>query len=453
MSTNVIELGPFERQLTVSVDEASLDAAKNRAARTLSKDLKIKGFRPGKAPRKVVENAVGSARIKEQAIEEVLPELVGGALEESKLEPAVTPSVDAIRDTDDGVEVDVRITLWPTPTSVPAFEGRQIEIEAPPLDDDAIDGQVDRLRDQFAELETVERPSVHGDYVAINLSASKDGVTVEEVSATDLLYEVGSEGLLDGLDGHVVGRSVGDIETFSTTLPEGFGGELAGTTVDIQVLVKEVKEKQLPELDDEWVSDYTEFDTVEELRNELVERMDDMRRSQFQQDFHSKLMFEMLDELEVEIPEAIITGEMDAIFHRFVHQLGENEIEFADYIKLSGQTEESFLADLRDQASRSVQTDILLDGVAVNAAIEVTDEELAAAYEGVATQVEESADELAARLAGSVQEKRISGDILRRKALDTLVRGAVAIDQDGNTLDPSIRRPDGGSRVTHPRAR
>ena len=164
-------------------------------------------------------------------------------------------------------------------------------------------------------------------------------------------------------------------------------------------------------------------------------------RSHFQQDFHSKLMFEMLDELEVEIPEAIITGEMDTIFHRFVHQLGENEIEFADYIKLSGQTEESFLADLRDQASRSVQTDILLDGVAVNAAIEVTDEELAAAYEGVATQVEESADELAARLAGSVQEKRISGDILRRKALDTLVRGAVAIDQDGNTLDLQFDAP------------
>ena len=441
MPSNVTELSPFERRLTVTVDGETLEAAKNRAARRLSRDLKIKGFRPGKAPRKIVENTVGSERIKEEAIDDVLPDVVGGALDEAQLEPAVTPSVDAIRDLDDGVEVDVRVTLWPTVDSVPNYDGRVVEIEAPEMDDDAIQQQIDRLRDQFAELETVERSSVDGDYVAINLNASQDGVAVEAVSATDLLYEVGSAGLLEGLDGKVLGRSAGDIEKFTTTLPEGFGGELAGATVDIQVLVKEVKQKLLPDLDDEWVSDYTEFDTVEDLRTELEVRMESMRLSAFQQDFQAKLMVEILEELDVETPEAIITAEMDTIFHRFAHKLGENEIDFTDYLELSGQTQEAFLDDLRAQATRSIHTDLLLDAIATDAKLSVEPEELGEAYEALSTQVEESAEELAARMAGTLQEKRITGDILRRKALDALVRSAVAVDQDGKTLDLKLDPP------------
>jgi trigger factor len=439
---NATELGPFERQITVAIDGEKLEAAKTRAARRWSKDMKIKGFRPGKAPRQIVENAVGSDRLKEEAIEEVLPELVSSALDAAELSPAITPTVEEIRDLDDGVELDVRVTLWPTPDTVPDFDGRRVEIEAPPLDDDAIDGQVDRLRDQFAELQTVERPSIHGDYVAINLAASQGGEPVEAASASDLLYEVGSDGLLTGLDDAVVGRSVGDIENFTTTLPEGFGGEMAGTEVDIQVLVKEVKEKLLPTLDDEWVSDNTEFETVGELRGELEARLDDMRLSHFQDDFHSKLMSEMLEELEVEVPAGIIDGEMDTIFHRFVYQLGDNEIEFADYLELSGQSEESFLADLRDQATRRVRTDVLLDAIASQAEIEVAADELAGAYEALSSQVDETSEELAGRMAGSVQELRIAGDILRRKALDTLVRSAVAVDQDGNMVDLRFDLPE-----------
>ena len=435
VSTNVTELGPFERQLTVAVDNETLESAKNRAARRLSKDLKIKGFRPGKAPRKIVENTVGSARVKEEAIDEVLPEVVGEALDAANLEPAVTPSVDAVRDLEDGVEIDVRVTLWPELDSLPEYDGRKVEVDAPETNEEAIQDQLDRLRDQFAELETVQRSAVDGDYVAINLNASQNGEPIEAISATDLLYEVGSAGLLDGLDGNVIGRSAGAIEQFSTALPEGFGGDLAGTTVDIQVLVKEVKKKILPDLDDEWVSDYTEFDTVGELRGELEGRMEQMRLSSIQQDFQSKLMFELLEELDVDAPEAIITGEMDAIFHRFAHQLGENDIDFADYLELSGQSQEAFLEDLRAQATRSVHTDLLLDGVAERAGLEVTSDELGEAYEVLSTQVEESADALAARMAGTVQEKRITSDILRRKALDALVRSAVAIDQDGEVLD------------------
>ena len=442
MSTNVTDLGPFEHQLTVAVDATTLESAKNRVARQLSKDLKIKGFRPGKAPRKIVENTVGLARVKEEAIDDVLPDVVEQALDEANLEPAVRPSVEAIRDIDDGVEVDVRITLFPTAHSIPDYDGRQVEVEAPESTEEAIQEQLKRLLDQFAELETVERPSVEGDYVAINLNAYKNGAPIEDASATDLLYEVGSANLMEGLDGSVLGRSSGDIEQFNTELPENFGGEFAGETVEIQVLVKEVRQKTLPDLTDEWAADYTEFETVSDLRAEMAGRMEKIRLGTLQQDFQSKLMFDLLAELEVETPEVIITDEMDSIFHRFAHQLGENKIEFEDYLELSGQSRDAFLEDLRSQATRKVQTDVLLDGVAEDAGIEVTADELGEAYEVLSVQFPETADELAARLAGTVQEKRITGDILRRKTLEALMRSAVAVDQDGTVLDLQLDGPD-----------
>lgn len=435
MSETLQELGPYERILTIELAEADLDAAKNRAARKISRELNIKGFRPGKAPRRIVEATVGAERVRAEAIDEVLPDVVGGALEEAALEPAVAPSVEALRDVDGGgVEVDVKVTLWPTVDKVPQYENREIEVERPEIDDEVVEAQIDRLREQFAELETVDRPSHEGDYVSINLSTTRNGEPVPEVSATDLLYEIGSQSLIEGLDEHVIGRSAGVIEKFDTTLPDRFG-ELAGQSVTIQVLVKEVKEKRLPELTDEWVSDFTEFESLEDLRSDLVARMEEMRLGITRETFQAKLMEALLEEMELDIPEGLVNAEMEEIFHRFSHRLSDSGIEFNDYLEVTGMTQEAFLDDLRQQALRSVRTDILLDTVAESAGLEVDDGELASVYEALATQGEEEPAELATRFAGTVQEKRIVGDILRRKALAAIVEGAVAVDENGTPID------------------
>ncbi len=428
------DLGPFEKLLTLQFAEADLDAAKGRAARRISRELKIKGFRPGKAPRRIVEAAVGVERVRAEAIEDLLPDVVTEALAEVDLTPAVPPSVEELRDIDSGVEVEVKVTMWPTLETVPAYSGRQFEIENQELPDEAIQEQLDRLREQFAELDTVSRPSVDGDFVAVNLSATKDGQPLEAASASDLLYEVGSNSFIDGLDGKTLGRSAGDIEKFETTLPAGFG-DLGGTEVSMQVLIKEVKEKKLPELNDEWVSDFTEFETVEEIWGELAERLDGMRLNSVREAFQSKVVGDLLDEMDLEIPEAVVNNEMEGTFHRFSHQLSESGIEFSDYLELSGQTQEAFLEDLKAQATRSVQTDVLLDAVAEAESLSLDEEEVDAMYEALATQTEETADGLRERLAESVQEKRIVGDILRRKALAAILQNAVPIDKDGKSFD------------------
>ena len=219
MQTQVTEAGPFERLLKIQLGEEELEEAKIVAARKLSKELKVKGFRPGKIPRQIVERMVGADALRSEAIDGVLPNAVGDALEKEELNPVTRPAITSIEDIEGGgVEVDVMITLWPSIEAVPDFAGRKVEVELAPVSQQAIDEQIDRLRGQYATLEDVNRPAQTGDFVMIDLSASIDGELVEDAGATDLLYEVGSTSFIDGLDELLEGASADETKTGTTVV-------------------------------------------------------------------------------------------------------------------------------------------------------------------------------------------------------------------------------------------
>ena len=449
MSVTVTELSAFERRLTIRFDRLRLDRAETRAARRLSRDIDINGFRRGRAPRRLVERIVGRQRIRNEAIEDLLRDRLPNALIDAELIPAVNPSVDDAREVDGGLDVDVRVTLWPTLDSPPEYVGRRFEVdqEAYGIDEELIETEINRHRDQFAELETVERPSVEGDYVAIDLHVSRDGHPVEPFSISDFLYEVGSEGLLDGLGEELVGRSAGDIVGFSTALRFEAGGLEAGTLVDVRVLVKEVKEGRLPELDDEWVSDFTEFDSVEELREGVIRELEDSRLAILRREFSNQVIGDLLDEMDLDIPQAVIDTEAVHLFELFYRRLEGGGLSFDDYVEASGEDQEALLARFREEATLQIRTRVLLESVASGAGLEVEDDELARAYEEMAERLDETGQQLAERLAGSVQEIRVLGDILRSKALDTLMEAAVAADRHGNVLDLRFDPPSGEDNV------
>jgi trigger factor len=430
------DAGPFEKLVTVQIPETDIDNAKSTVARKLSRDLKIPGFRPGKAPRPVVEATVGADRLRAEAIEEVLPTVVTDALEELELEPAVTPAVENMRDIEDGVEIDVKVTTWPALERIPEYDGRNVEVTAPEVSDEEIEGNLDRMRDQFAELEKVERSAASGDFVSINLTATLDGEIVEEAAAEDLLYEVGSGAFIDGIDPELSGATAGEIVDFDGALPDGFG-ERAGQTVSFRVLVKEVKQKKLPDLTDEWVGEVTEFETVDELTDSLRGRVREMKLSSVSNEFRVKLLDLLADEMEIVIPEAIIDGEMESIFHSFSHRLEEQKISIADYLQITGQDQEAFVEDLRSQADRNVRTNLLLDAVVKDANLQVEDAEYEELVGALASQTDSEVDELLSRFAETNQRKELSSDILRRKALDALLEAAVAVDSEGNAVDLS----------------
>ncbi len=432
--TEVKEAGPFERIITIAVDGETLEAAKNRAARRLSGQLKIKGFRPGKAPRRIVESMVGSETLQQEAIEEALPGLVTEALESSDLEPAATPRVDEIRDNEGGVDIDVRVTLWPEASDIPEYEGRKVELDAPPIDDQQIDEQIDRMRDQFAELQDVEREGFDGDYVLIDLKTSAAGEEVEAGSANDLMYEIGSGSFLEGLDDALRGRGAGTIEEFSTTLPQTIG-EHAGEEVTARVLVKQVKAKQLPDVTDEWVEEVSEFESVAEMRESLAEQMNVVRESALRAQFEQQVVGDLREELVIDLPDALVEGEMDATLHRFAHRLSAQGITIEQYFQLTGQDQQAFVDDLREQANLNLRTRVLLEGIARQEGLEVADDELSETIESLAEAAETTVEEYREVLEQGAQEKTLAGDILRRKAIDRLLELAVAVDAEGNEIE------------------
>jgi trigger factor len=441
LNTNVTDAGPFEKLLTLQVPEADLEAAKSSAARRLSHDLKIKGFRPGKAPRRIVEATVGPDRLRSEAIDDLLPSLVADALRAEDLNPAVPPQVENMKDIDEGLEVEVKIATWPELDHVPAYEALEVEVSQPESTEEELERQLTRLRDQFADLEPAERPAVDGDFVSINLSATRDGAPVEEAAANDLLYEVGSGSFVEGLDAELPGSAAGAIIKFDAPLPEGFG-DLAGQDVTMQVLVKEVRQKRLPDLTDEWVAEATEFETVDELRYELSNQIEGAKRDMARNELRTNLLEALLAEVDLELPGSIVDAEMENTLHRFAHQLEGQGISIADYLRVTGQDQKVFVDDLRNQADRNVRTDILLEAVAAAAGLEVAPEELDEVIVALAGQAERDVEEYRAEFAESVQEKAVMGDILKRKALDVLLESAVPVDEDGNKIDLSAPEED-----------
>ena len=435
----VTEAGPNEKLVSFEVAESELDAAKSAAARKISQEVKIRGFRPGKAPRAIVEATVGADRLRSEAIDEMLPKKVGDVLTELDLEPAVSPALESIEDSDSGIRVEVRVTTWPSLDDVPEIHDRVVEVGSVEVSDEELDAQIDRFREQFASVEEVDRPAADGDYVSMDISATSDGEEVPEAAAAGLLYEVGSGGLIPALDDSLVGASAEDVVTFDGPLPDGFG-EKAGMEVTYSVKVNDVREQVLPEVTDEWVAETTEFESADELRSTLLEQMGQMKRRSLAGTFQDKALDQLVDEVVVELPEPLVRAEMDEVFHRFSHRLEEQQISLEDYFQVTGIEQEAFISDLESQAERSLKTRLLLEAVIDTEGLEVGEAELASVIEMVVSSSEDP-ERIRLALQDEVQVKNLAGDILRNKALEAIVNGARPVDEEGNEVDLEIAPP------------
>ncbi len=437
--TTITETGPFERLVTFQLSDEEITAGKTATARKLARDLKLKGFRPGKAPLPVVEAAVGAERFRSEVIDDLVPPALSDILTEEEISPAVTPQLEGLNDVDGGVEVEVKVTLWPT-IDPPKYRERNVEVDSPIVTDEDLQTQVERILGQFATVEEVDRPAANGDFVSIDLKASVDGESLEDASAAELLYEVGSGMLIEGIDEHAVGAGAGSTFSFDGPLPEGFG-DRAGQIVTYEVTVNEVKERVLPELTDAWVDENTEFDTVDALMAELSERLSEAKLNAVARQFSEKALATLVDQVEIEIPEALVRSEMDEHLHRFVHRLEDSEISLDDYFEMSGISQDQFLADLGLQAERSIRNRIVLEAVAKDAGVEVTADDVSAVLQRLAVQSGDPVAYLRA-VRQSGQELALAGDILRNRALDVILSAANPVDEDGNPVDLKVEVPE-----------
>lgn len=380
MTTTITETGPFERLVKFTIPEEAITEAKKGAARRLAEGVKIHGFRPGKAPLPIIEATVGPERVRKEAIDDALPKLLTDILTEEDIRPAVTPELESLEDIDGGVEAEVKVTLWPT-IELPNYKNRSIEVPSPLVTDEDLDTQIERILEQFGTVEEVDRPAAKGDFVSIDLVAeTEDGEPIPDATVSDLLYEVGSGMFFEGIDEVLDGVGAGETLEFSGTLPAGFG-ERAGEEVVFTVTVNEVKERILPELDDDWVDENTEFETVAEMRESLRDQLGDVKLRSSSREFADRALSTLRDQIDIEIPEGLVDAEADSILHNFLHRLEEAELTLDDYIHATGTSIEAFVADAKGQARVSILNRLVIEAVAEAEGLDVTEDDLSTALQ------------------------------------------------------------------------
>jgi trigger factor len=436
VQTEVKESGRFERTLTVQLENEELATATKKAAAKISQNMKIKGFRPGKAPLQVVERHVGAEYLRSEAIDEAIQVVVPEAIDEAGLEPVTVPSVSAVRDdSEDGiVEIDITVTLWPVLDALPEFGDIEIEVEDTSVSEEEIAEQVDALREQFAELVEHDGELSEGDFALIDIDAEFDGEIVDSASAKDLMYEVGSGSFIEGVDALLTDVAVGETVSGEGTLPEGYS-EKGGEDVTLTVSIKEAKKKSLPDLTDEMVEEATEFETAAELLEAIETNMRAYKVHTQRAALQDKVVQYVVNEVDFELPEALLNAEVEARIRNLVARLAESEISVEDYLKITGQDEAAFIATMKAEADQSLSARVILESMSAMEGWEVDDGEL---VDQIVKLLEVEADEAATILDGwkeDGQVEALTGDILRERALTSLVDSATAVDPDGNPVD------------------
>ncbi len=440
MKSTVETLSPTRVRLAVEVPFDELKPGVDAAYKRIAASVRIPGFRPGKVPNRIIDQRVGRSAVLDEAINAALPNLYAEAAREHELRPFGQPDVE-ITKLDDGeslsftAEVDVRPEI-----ELPDLSGLSVTVDDLTVTDAEIDEQLDALRARFGTLKGVERPVQTGDYVSLDLEASAGGEPIEAGSAKGMTYEVGSGNLVDGLDDAIVGKSAGESATFTATIQQG---EQTGTEADITATVNTVKEQELPDVDDEFAQMASEFDTVEELRADLRERV--ARSKTFEQGSQARdrLIDLLLETVQFPVPESAIQAEIDVREHEVVHSLGHDDEAFERYLSLIGKSRDEFTGELREEAEKSVRVQLLLDTVAESAGVQVNDGELTEYLVRQAARYNMSPKEFADQIVQAGNLPMLMADVRRNKALAELLESTTITDSSGNAVDLSALTPGG----------
>jgi trigger factor len=432
LKSTVEQLSPTRVRINVEVPFDELKPDFDRAYRKLAKQVRIPGFRPGKAPARVLESRIGRGAVLDEVVQEAIPAKYLEAVNSGEVRTLGRPEFEVtnIADGDSlafSAEVDIRPEI-----TVPAFGELSVSVEDQPVEESDVDTQLDELRARFGTLTGVKREAAEGDFVVVDLSATVDGEEVEEAKTAGLSYEIGSGQLVEGIDDALIGASEGETKTFTTTL---VAGEHSGREAEVSVVLNSVKERQLPELDDEFAQLASEFDTLEELKGDLRTRLGRVKKMQQGVEARDKVLEALLATTEVPLPEAVVQGEVDARKHDAVHSFDHDEARFAEWLTEQGQTQEEFDTEVRTAAEQAVKTQLVLDSIADAEEISVTDAELTERIIYQAQRFGISPDEYVKRAQQSGQLGAIFADVRRGKALAAVVRQATVTDATGNTLD------------------
>ncbi|GAB2512245.1 trigger factor [Nocardiopsis aegyptia] len=432
MKTDVEELSPTRVKLTIEVPFDELEHAFDETYKSLAKQVRIKGFRPGKAPARLIDRYVGRGAVISEAVNHAVPELYNEAIQKEELFALGQPDVEVtkLEDNDElafTAEVDIRPKF-----EVSDYKGIEVTVDNAEVTDEQVDEQVGTLRERFSTLVGVDRPIEDGDHLSIDLSAAIDGEKLEDVAVSGYSYEVGTNTMLEGLDETLRGMESGGEATFKTTL---VGGEHEGKEADVTVTVHSVKVKELPELDDEFAQLASEFDTIDELRDDVRKRMTEVRRLQQLSAARDKALEKLIESVDIPLPDSVVDEEITRRRQSLEQQLAQGGLTKEAYLESQEKTEEEFEEELTSGARSAVKAGFILDQLAIQEDLSADQGELSQYVFEQAQRMGVSPDQLAQHLVESNQIRVAFTEVVRGKAMDLVLAGAKVTDEDGNVVE------------------
>jgi trigger factor len=426
-------------RLTVEIDEAEMDGALDDVLKRLSREVRVPGFRPGKVPRKVLETRMGgAAALRGEAIREALPEYYSRAVDETEVDPIDQPDIDITAGEESGaVSFEAVVLVRPT-VAIPGYGGLVVTMPTLEVTEEEVTAQVDRLRSTSGELVEVTRPVLTGDQVTIDIhgtrpdadtDAGADGDSDDEnLTAEDLLYEVGTNGVVPGLDDQLLGSKAGDTLTFDAEI------EALEQTVSFTVTVKDVKELSLPDADDTWAAEASEFATLAELRADIAERLRQRRIVEAQMALQQKTVEALCELVTEEIPEQLVLEELRERIHDLNHRLEGQGMSLAQFLGVTGRGEEEFLDELRAGALQSVKADLALRALVEAESVEVSDEELDEELTTMGARLDMDADQVRSQLEQAGRLSAVRSDRRKAKAMRWLMDTVELVDDNGKPV-------------------
>ena len=431
MKSTVETLDDNRVKLSVEVDEETFDVAVDAAFKRIAKEVRMPGFRPGKAPRRLLEAQFGSAVGREEALREAMPEYYAQAVIEHDVDVVAPPEIEITGGQEDGpVQFDAVVEIRPS-VSAAGYDGLRVEIPNPVASAEEIDEQIDNLRRNFAELSVVERAAADEDHVTIDIEATHGDEPVPGLTTTDYDYLLGSGAVVPEIDENLRGVSAGDEVEFSADHPDPEEEE----PLQFSITVKEVKEAVLPDLDDEFAKANSEFETVEDLRADMADRMNTMRIQQANMAVQQNTAEALAALVTDEIPESMIENEINARIQDLVQRLQQQGMDVGAYLDAVGQTAETLAAEFREPAEQAVKVDLALRSVADLQGLVPDDDRIDEVIAEMAGPSGQDPDELKARLAEVGQISALRADLAKQAAMEWLTDNVELVDEDGEAID------------------
>lgn len=420
-SSNKVETNVYELEITV--DAETFTEACKKAYMKQRKSIQIPGFRKGKATQGMIEKVYGEGAFYEEALEIVYPEAVGSAFDEAGLKVIDQPTdVEfPVMNKQDGVVIKMKVTTYPEVKlgEYKSLKGKMLDTEAT---DEDVENELKSMQDRNSRLVTVEdRESQMGDTCDIDFEGFVDGVAFEGGKGENYPLELGSNSFIPGFEEQVAGHKAGEEFDVNVTFPEQYEPSLAGKDAVFKCKINEIKTKELPELDDEFAKDVSEFDTLDELKADLKKQISERKEANAKTDYENQLIEQVVENMEVEIPECMNKQKCDEMIKDYSYRLQMQGLDLNTYLQYLGQTMEQFREQFMDGAKQQVKVKLALDAIVKAENIEATEEEIAEEIAKLADQYNMEADKIKA----AVPQEQLTDDIVTRKAVDFVVDNSV----------------------------